>query len=753
MVNMKRILLITLFLVLWSCTAWGATVYTKDISGTVYYNSSTSSCDGVTSSDTSGDLEAAMTAAGTNGTLYICAGTYTGTEIDSDSILSLVDGVTMEGIGTVIISNVVELSDDFGNAWNNDGDGNDWAYEGNNIWSFPNSCGTGEVHPLRVEIDGTEEPEGWLDTVDAVDGAADSITVNNMNLTTNLFAGSSIYNITDDTSTTVISNTATTLVLTDDTGYGVGDVFVIVDSKFMWGFYATNDTMYVYSEHGSGPTYDYSNMTGLLYNYTLLISDKDNWDISNIEFRGGRFGSIFIQHSQSGNIHDCTFGYMAYRAIRIYAAASANDENTDIEIYNNVLDTLYTTASPETISVEDGIAITDSCYQCKIYNNTFKNWGHAAIYIWANDDGGNYANDISECEIYNNDLSAPDIDYSRGLDLLGDDDSGDDSPFCYDNKIYRNHFHDFSTRIQFGGESNEFTNNIVRNIRNRSMRAGANDEAQGLYFAAYSGLGLCKDNIVTNNTFYYTDEPAIMVIAPILNVTGNTISNNIIMKSGNDSNYSPDLDNIGVYVPDDAQLQANTWKNNNVYDADTTDTIYWGAHNGGAQAQTVTEWNADTGDNCDGSCGAQTISSNISSNPFFLNAGGDSTDDYLLLGKSLAINAGAYDAYTSGVTVDYNGDPRTGLIDIGAIEDGSVINIAYRSGNDSNNGVSAAWKTLKDTDILPGTTLRFKERYVGNITMSRNGTSSLPIFLNFLGNRHRGDLTITGNYIYVLRRR
>ena len=59
----------------WCGLAWGATVYVKDISDTVYYESGASSCDDVTSGDTSGDLEAALTAVSTDGTLYICAGT------------------------------------------------------------------------------------------------------------------------------------------------------------------------------------------------------------------------------------------------------------------------------------------------------------------------------------------------------------------------------------------------------------------------------------------------------------------------------------------------------------------------------------------------------------------------------------------------------------------------------------------------------------------------------------------------------
>lgn len=74
-----------------------ATVYVKKISSTVYYDSSASSCADVTSSDTSGDLEAAVAAAGANGTCTLCSNLEGGSELDSDSILNITQsGVTLD---------------------------------------------------------------------------------------------------------------------------------------------------------------------------------------------------------------------------------------------------------------------------------------------------------------------------------------------------------------------------------------------------------------------------------------------------------------------------------------------------------------------------------------------------------------------------------------------------------------------------------------------------------------------------------
>jgi hypothetical protein len=82
--------------------AWGATVYVKKIDATVYCESGAASCVAVTADDTSGDLEGALSAAGENGTLNICAGTFTDADLDSDTILhTTATGQTINGVGVV----------------------------------------------------------------------------------------------------------------------------------------------------------------------------------------------------------------------------------------------------------------------------------------------------------------------------------------------------------------------------------------------------------------------------------------------------------------------------------------------------------------------------------------------------------------------------------------------------------------------------------------------------------------------------
>lgn len=101
---MKRLIFSFLLILALCGQGWAATVYTKTIGGTVYYESGAASCDAVTAADTAGDVDAAIAAAGAGGTCYICAGDYSGTEIDAaDGIDITAANITVVGVGAVTL--------------------------------------------------------------------------------------------------------------------------------------------------------------------------------------------------------------------------------------------------------------------------------------------------------------------------------------------------------------------------------------------------------------------------------------------------------------------------------------------------------------------------------------------------------------------------------------------------------------------------------------------------------------------------
>lgn len=102
--TMWTIRLTILVVLLWAGPGWAATVYVKNIAGTVYFQSGATSCDDITAADTAGDVEAAVDAAGSGGYCYVCEGSYSDTNLDSDGYLTISTMTNLIGLGTVTFS-------------------------------------------------------------------------------------------------------------------------------------------------------------------------------------------------------------------------------------------------------------------------------------------------------------------------------------------------------------------------------------------------------------------------------------------------------------------------------------------------------------------------------------------------------------------------------------------------------------------------------------------------------------------------
>ena len=103
---MKRFLtwLTIVMLVVLSPVVGVCAVYVAKVGSTVYFEDGATDCAGISALDTAGDIEAAMAAAGDGGTVYLCAGIYSGTDLDAaDGIDTLADGtITIEGVDSTV---------------------------------------------------------------------------------------------------------------------------------------------------------------------------------------------------------------------------------------------------------------------------------------------------------------------------------------------------------------------------------------------------------------------------------------------------------------------------------------------------------------------------------------------------------------------------------------------------------------------------------------------------------------------------
>jgi hypothetical protein len=159
-----RKLFLALLILLIPAWCWGATVWTANVGGTVYYDSSATSCSDVTAADTASDLEGASTVAGVGGTFNICAGTYSGAMIDaSDGFDSTSNSQTIKMVGDVILDGSAINDHTFRFATNT---GNILDMSAGTLYIYPyyaESAGTN--YGMRLEVAITENGTGAI-TID-----------------------------------------------------------------------------------------------------------------------------------------------------------------------------------------------------------------------------------------------------------------------------------------------------------------------------------------------------------------------------------------------------------------------------------------------------------------------------------------------------------------------------------------------------------------------------------------------------------
>lgn len=190
--------------------ACGATVYINNTPDGVYYESGASSCTDVTEDDTSGDLQDAIIAASTDGTVYVCS-SLSGTEIDSDYVASPQAGQSLIGVGNVTL--------------NGDGNGNHVFYVSVNDWTIQNISVTGAIQN-GITIEGART--GWtIDNVTSYGNLVSGIRVDgNDGTVTGTIENTTTYGNGTNTATShgimITECPGATILIKDSTSYNNG---------------------------------------------------------------------------------------------------------------------------------------------------------------------------------------------------------------------------------------------------------------------------------------------------------------------------------------------------------------------------------------------------------------------------------------------------------------------------------------------------------------------------------------------------
>lgn len=383
-------------------------------------------------------------------------------------------------------------------------------------------------------------------------------------------------------------------------------------------YWSGDDSLFVYST--SNPATAFDSIEKATSYYAGIEFDADNyWTVSYMEFE---HFYICIEIDDSDGIIVDSCDIKGFYGINIYASVDSRDG----EIKNCNFDTENTFVSDwEAKYTGDGIKISGVANTWYIHDNYFKNWNHTSITL--EDTNGDR---IDSVYVYDNELTAPDVDYGGQLAVLYEYGRG--------NEIYRNYIHNIQVRNQIQGENLKFYYNIIDTVNAPSHYPKDVNAGGGIWNAGLTG-GTAHNMKFYNNVIAHCEDYGIGLIhgGSYNDKYDNEYINNII--------YA--CDDTAIYISGGATVLDNTFKNNIVYTSGVTNSIYYK----GAPNISVATWDiSDTG--------GDVISGNISTAPTFIS--GTLQPDV----SSPAINAGL----DLLLTTDYSGNPIVGMPDIGAYE-------------------------------------------------------------------------------------
>lgn len=387
--------------------------------------------------------------------------------------------------------------------------------------------------------------------------------------------------------------------------------------------------LWVYSTQNPALAFSTIEASGVQW-ATMYLSGKDYITFQNIDFRGGGGASwvnIVVSSSNYIIFDGCSIG----RDTGCYGLKAANSnygeiKNCTFDTGDEILD--YWNAE----NSEDGVHLANNSSYWKVHHNTFVNWGHTAIALVAEG-----TSNVSYNEIYNNDVSAADIDYGRPLEVRGQ------PGYMTTNKVYNNNFYDCPTCSQLSAPYLELYNNIFSGTFANAYRTW--NIGYGLLLQDYDGEG--RNMKIYNNVFANNIHGGIIFMDyTSVNIVNNMIINNIFINNGASNS------NRQIEYDASSNINNNIFRNNSFYSSAATSIIRYRGSN-----YTVAAFNALTGTNSD------VMANNIVGNASL-------TSTFHLQTGNPAIGAGyttltAYDA--DGVA--WNNPPSIGAFEFGTIPD------------------------------------------------------------------------------------
>jgi len=270
--------------------------------------------------------------------------------------------------------------------------------------------------------------------------------------------------------------------------------------------------LYVWT-NGNNPASFYHNMeyagnysSAGMERFTIQLKDADYITLENLNITGGLYSPISLNGSDNIIIKNCYIGKSQHAGVAGDMQLGSDKTSDNVEISNCTIDTeRKVKLNFYDGLVEYGIA-AESGLNWKIHDNSFKNWNFGFLTV----------SKYGICkffEFYNNDVTAPDIEACKPMQLGSMGDNFQNGM----HKIYNNYFHNIPIGVQIGsgagsgstgGKSNgnKFYFNVFKDFTfSENEHFSASNSGYG-----FSIISNSDSTYIFNNTFYTLRNSAVI---------------------------------------------------------------------------------------------------------------------------------------------------------------------------------------------------------------------------------------------------
>ena len=335
-------------------------------------------------------------------------------------------------------------------------------------------------------------------------------------------------------------------------------------SEYCWRFEGIAESNgYLYLKSPSNPANFFSTITNSRQSFfdVVILANCSDITINGISITGGR-NAIRIKNGKNITIKNCEIGYRS-SAGAIYADSNLNDSTVNLIISDNIFnsgDSLRynyyrrSDVRPGDAATQDCINLSQGTVNSKVYNNYIYGWSHCGVYL--NNFDKNYP--FHDNEVYNNFITAPLIEYSRGLaaDIIGG----------HKNSMHDNTVLNTTIQNQINADGFEFYNNIIDNVTGTPFPEKP-QKGYGIAIEAYASPATNMQ--IFNNTILNCFDGGIRIYGTSINSnfdrSGNNIhDNNLINNRGVGSQ-------ITTYLSPD--IYNNLFLKNHLYNSNSTNVV------------------------------------------------------------------------------------------------------------------------------------------------------------------------------------